>query len=584
MLKIKKYIVLSLWTVTLAASAANTPAQLAIDSKFALHHPVWANSGMVATQEALASQIGVDILAAGGNAVDAAVAIGYALAVTLPRAGNLGGGGFMMIYLAKEQKTIALDYREIAPAQAARDMFLDQDGNADSKLSRFHGLAVGTPGTVMGMEVALNKYGTMTRSQVMQPAIDLATNGIVVTADLASSLKKMAKRLGKWPSSKAIFYKADGSFYQPGERLVQRDLATSLKLIADQGAAGFYAGAVANSISNTVQQAGGVLTTKDLANYRVIERQPVLGNYRGYQVASMPPPSSGGIHLVQMLNMLEQFPINEMGHNSSATIHTMAESMRRAYADRSKYLGDPDFVKVPVAALTNKKYAKDLAAQIQPDKVTLSTDVAPGKLAPYESNETTHYSIIDQYGNAVSNTYTLNFSYGSGLVAAGTGILLNNEMDDFSAKPGTPNAYGLIGGEANAVAPLKRPLSSMTPTIVLKDGAPFLVTGSPGGSRIITTTLQVILNVIDHQMNIAEASAAPRIHHQWLPDYLRIERGISPDTVKLLTQKGHQIKVKQAMGSTQTIMLNQQGYFGASDPRRPSALSKGVMTKALIAK
>ncbi|NRA55902.1 MAG: gamma-glutamyltransferase [Gammaproteobacteria bacterium] len=584
MLKIKKYIVLSLWTVTLAASAANTPAQLAIDSKFALHHPVWANSGMVATQEALASQIGVDILAAGGNAVDAAVAIGYALAVTLPRAGNLGGGGFMMIYLAKEQKTIALDYREIAPAQAARDMFLDQDGNADSKLSRFHGLAVGTPGTVMGMEVALNKYGTMKRSQVMQPAIDLAANGIVVTADLASSLKKMAKRLGKWPSSQAIFYKADGGFYQPGERLVQSDLAASLKLIAAQGAAGFYAGYVANSISNTVQQAGGVLSTKDLANYRVMERQPVIGNYRGYQVASMPPPSSGGIHLVQMLNMLEQFPISEMGHNSSATIHTMAESMRRAYADRSKYLGDPDFVKVPVAALTNKNYAKDLAAQINPNKVTLSTDVAPGKLAPYESNETTHYSIIDQYGNAVSNTYTLNFSYGSGLVAAGTGILLNNEMDDFSAKPGTPNAYGLIGGEANAVAPLKRPLSSMTPTIVLKDGVPFLVTGSPGGSRIITTTLQVILNVIDHQMNIAEASAAPRIHHQWLPDYLRIERGISPDTVKLLTQKGHQIKVKQAMGSTQTIMLNQQGYFGASDPRRPSALSKGVMTKALIAK
>jgi len=581
MLTIKKLLVISLWSASVAVSvsAASNPAQLAIDSKFALHHPVWANSGMVASQEALATQIGVDILAAGGNAVDAAVAIGYALAVTLPRAGNLGGGGFMMIYIADLKKTIALDYREIAPASATKDMFLDQAGNADSQLSRFHGLAVGTPGTVMGMELALSKYGTMKRSQVMQPAIDLAQNGIVVTADLASSLKKMAKRLGKWPSSQAIFYKADGAFYQPGERLVQSDLAASLKLIASQGAKGFYAGSVAKNISESVQQAGGILTTKDLANYKIAEREPVMGTYRGYQVASMPPPSSGGIHLVQMLNMLEQFPISEMGHNSSATIHTMAESMRRAYADRSKYLGDPDFTKVPVAPLTNKDYAKTLAAQINPDKVTLSTNVAPGKLAPYESNETTHYSVIDQFGNAVSNTYTLNFSYGSGMVAAGTGILLNNEMDDFSAKPGVPNAYGLIGGEANAVAPLKRPLSSMTPTIVLKDGAPYLVTGSPGGSRIITTTMQLILNVIDHKMNIAEASAAPRVHHQWLPDYLRIERGISPDTIALLQQKGHQIKTKQAMGSTQTIMLNQQGYFGASDPRRPTALSKGVQLK-----
>jgi gamma-glutamyltranspeptidase/glutathione hydrolase len=574
MLTLKKLVILLLWTAA-GMTSATVQSAPAIDSKMAIHHPVWANSGMVATQEALATQIGVDILAAGGNAVDAGVAIGYALAVTLPRAGNLGGGGFMMIYLAKEQRTIALDYREIAPAQAKRQMFLDQDGNADSQLSRFHGLAVGIPGTVMGLETALTKYGTMTRSQVMKPAINLAKNGIRVSADLANSLQSMRKRLSKWSSSRAIFYKSDGSSYQVGDLLVQSDLAASLEKIAAQGASGFYSGTVAKHISDSVKQAGGVMTIEDLASYRAIERKPVSGQYRGYQIASMPPPSSGGVHLIQMLNMLELYPIEQMGHNSSATIHVMAESMRRAYADRSEYLGDPDFINVPVAALTNKQYAKKLAAQINLKQVTKSSAVSPGNLVPYESNETTHFSVIDRFGNAVSNTYTLNFSYGSGLVADGTGILLNNEMDDFSAKPGTPNAYGLIGGDANAVAPLKRPLSSMTPTIVLKDGQPYLVTGSPGGSRIITTTLQLILNVVDHKMNIAEASAAPRIHHQWLPDYLRVERGISKDTIDLLEQKGHQIKIKQSMGSTQTVMFNQLGYFGASDPRRPSALSKG---------
>jgi len=573
---------ISCMSLTLSAATASTETVAkvklstgAIYNQMAIHHPVWAANGMVASQEALATQIGVDIMKQGGNAIDAAVAVGYALAVTLPRAGNLGGGGFMLVYLADEQRAIAIDYREVAPLTAYPDMFLDDAGNPDSQLSRFHGLAVGVPGTVLGFELALNKYGSMSLAQVMAPAIKLARDGIVVTPDLANSLQATKKRLSQWPSTKTIFYKADGSNYQPGEILKQTDLANTLTAIAKKGSPAFYQGPIAKQISNSVRNAGGMMTMQDLATYEAIERRPVTGDYRGYQVISMPPPSSGGVHIIQMLNMLSQFPIDKMGHNSAATIHVMAESMRRAYADRSLYLGDPDFVNVPVSELTNEQYAKQLVSQINPNKATPSSEVSPGTLLPYESNQTTHYSVVDKFGNAVSNTYTLNFSYGSGLVADGTGVLLNNEMDDFSAKPGTPNAYGLIGGKANAVAAKKRPLSSMTPTIVLKDNKPYLVTGSPGGSRIITTTLQVIMNVIDHNMNIAEASAATRIHHQWLPDMIRIEKGLNVDTINLLENKGHKVEVKAAMGSTQTIMLTEEGIYGASDPRRPSALSLG---------
>ena len=573
---------ISCMSLTLSAATASTETVAkvklstgAIYNQMAIHHPVWAANGMVASQEALATQIGVDIMKQGGNAIDAAVAVGYALAVTLPRAGNLGGGGFMLVYLADEQRAIAIDYREVAPLTAYPDMFLDDAGNPDSQLSRFHGLAVGVPGTVLGFELALNKYGSMSLAQVMAAAIKLARDGIVVTPDLANSLQATKKRLSQWPSTKTIFYKADGSNYQPGEILKQTDLANTLTAIAKKGSPAFYQGPIAKQISNSVRNAGGMMTMQDLATYEAIERRPVTGDYRGYQVISMPPPSSGGVHIIQMLNMLSQFPIDKMGHNSAATIHVMAESMRRAYADRSLYLGDPDFVNVPVSELTNEQYAKQLVSQINPNKATPSSEVSPGTLLPYESNQTTHYSVVDKFGNAVSNTYTLNFSYGSGLVANGTGVLLNNEMDDFSAKPGTPNAYGLIGGKANAVAAKKRPLSSMTPTIVLKDNKPYLVTGSPGGSRIITTTLQVIMNVIDHNMNIAEASAATRIHHQWLPDMIRIEKGLNVDTINLLENKGHKVEVKAAMGSTQTILLTEEGVYGASDPRRPSALSLG---------
>ncbi|PWF64850.1 gamma-glutamyltransferase [Shewanella sp. BC20] len=546
-----------------------------IFSQMATAQPVWAKHGMVASQEALASRTGIEILKQGGNAVDAAVAVAFSLAVTLPRAGNIGGGGFMLVHLAKENKTIAIDYREMAPSKAKKDIFLDENGDAVTKLSREHGLAVGVPGTVMGMSLALEKYGTMTMAQVTAPAIKMAQEGISVTPDLAVSLAGLKRRMSQWPSTAAIFYKADGSDYQVDDILKQPELAHSLQLIAEKGTKGFYEGETAEKLVKAVQEAGGIMTLADLQHYKAVEREPVRGQYRGYEVISMPPPSSGGVHIIEMLNVLQQFPIDQFGHNTAQTIHVMAETMKHAYADRSEYLGDPDFYKVPVKQLTNKDYAQKIASQIALNKTTPSTEIKPGNLAPYESDQTTHFSVVDKWGNAVSNTYTLNFSYGSGLVAKGTGILLNNEMDDFSAKPGTPNGYGLVGGDANAVEGNKRPLSSMSPTIVMKDGKPFLVTGSPGGSRIITTTLQIIMNVIDHGLNIAEASNAARVHHQWLPDELRVESSLNRDTISLLEAKGHKVKVQSAMGSTQSIMVTDQGIFGASDPRHSGSEAVG---------
>ena len=518
-------------------------------------HPVYAENGMVSAQEAVAAQIGLDILKAGGNAVDAGVAVAFALAVTLPRAGNIGGGGFMIVHDAESGETKAIDYREMAPASAERDMYLDAEGNADSELSRFTGLAVGVPGTVAGMQMALENYGSMTLAEVVEPAIALARDGIAVTPGLADSLKGLEDRLKKWPTSESIFYKEDGGFYEPGETFVQADLANTLQRIADEGTDGFYKGETATKIADAVQAAGGRITVEDMANYKPVLRDPVRGTYRGYEIVSMPPPSSGGAHIIQILNVLEDYPISFLGHNTADTIHLMAEAMKRAYADRSEYLGDSDFVDVPLSEITSKAYAEDIRGEISLNAATPSSSIKPGELAPYESNQTTHFSIVDKDGNAVSNTYTINFSYGSGMVADGTGILMNNEMDDFAAKPGVPNAYGLIGGDANAVEGGKRPLSSMSPTIVMKDGEVFLVTGSPGGSRIITTTLQVIMNVIDHGMNIAEASFAPRIHHQWLPDEIRIEEGINLDTVGLLEQRGHKVSAKSVMGSTQSILV-----------------------------
>ena len=557
--------------ITVGAAAQDQ----AILSKRDIVHPVKAANGMVASQEAVATRIGVEILREGGNAVDAAVAIGFALAVTLPRAGNLGGGGFMLVHSAVDNQTVAVDYREMAPQASTRDMFLKEDGKVDKSKARSSRYSAGVPGTVAGLALARERYGSMPLSRLIQPAIDLADNGIVITADLAENLASRKKRLSKNPAAAAIFYKADGSNYKPGEKLRQSDLAQSLRAIAADGPDAFYKGAIARKIVADMQANNGPMTAADLASYQAVVRKPAYGTYRGYEVFSMPPPSSGGVHLIQMLNILETFPIGFLGHNSADTVHLMAETMRLAYTDRSHHLGDPEFWKVPVNGLTSKGYADILRRSIDLDKARPSHSVSPGDPAPFESNETTHFSVMDGAGNVVSNTYTLNFSYGSGIVAPGTGILLNNEMDDFSSKPGVPNAYGLVGGEANAVEPGKRPLSSMTPTIVMKDGAPFLATGSPGGSRIITTVMQIIMNVVDHGLNIAAATHAPRIHHQWLPDEIRVEPGLSADTLDLLSARGHRIKTKNAMGSAQSVMHGKNDFLGASDPRRRGSLTLG---------
>ncbi|MFD2740068.1 gamma-glutamyltransferase [Sulfitobacter aestuarii] len=559
------------------APVAGFAQEAAIYSGMDRIHPAWAENGMVVAQEEVAAEIGRDILAAGGNAFDAGVAVAFALAVTLPRAGNLGGGGFMIVHDAESGETKAIDYREMAPMSADRDMFLDEAGEADSEKSRFTGLATGVPGTVAGMQMVLDQYGTMTLAEVLEPAIGLARDGIDVTADLADSLKGLEGRLKKWPASEAIFYKEGGEFYEPGDRLVQADLAATLQRIADQGPQGFYTGDTAQKIVDAVGASGGRITMEDMAGYKAISRDTVSGTYRGYEIVSMPPPSSGGIHIVQILNTLEEYPIGFLGHNSAETIHLMAEAMKRAYADRSEYLGDPEFYDVPQAQLVSKDYAADIRKGISRARATPSDQIKPADLAPYESDQTTHFSIVDKAGNAVSNTYTINFSYGSGMVADGTGVLMNNEMDDFAAKPGVMNAYGLIGGDANAVEPGKRPLSSMSPTIVKKDGEFFMVTGSPGGSRIITTVIQMIMNVVDHGMNIAEATVAPRIHHQWLPEVLRVEEGLSPDTIMALEAKGHVVETMATMGSAQSIMVDDENglLLGGADTRQTSSAARG---------
>ncbi|GME44889.1 gamma-glutamyltransferase [Pantoea sp. QMID2] len=565
------------FTVVAGANAAPVqapPVSYGVDSD--TFHPVKAQHGMVASVDALATQVGVEILRQGGNAVDAAVAVGFALAVTHPQAGNLGGGGFMLLRTASGRAT-AIDFREMAPGHASRDMFLDKQGNADSKLSLTSHLASGTPGTVAGLALAAKKYGTLPLSTLLAPAIKLARDGIPVNDALADDLKTYGKEvLITHPNSKAIFYKPDGTPWQKGDRLVQKNLAHSLQLIARQGPDAFYKGEIADEIAGEMAQHGGLISKADLAAYRAVERQPISGTYRGYEVFSMPPPSSGGIHIVQILNILENFDLAKMGFGSADAMQVMAEAEKYAYADRSEYLGDPDFVKVPWQALTSKAYAKTLAQQIDVAKARPSSEIKPGKLEPYESNQTTHFSVVDKQGNAVAVTYTLNTYFGSGIVAGKSGILMNNEMDDFSAKPGTPNVYGLVGGEANAVQPAKRPLSSMSPTIVAKGGKTWLVTGSPGGSRIITTVLQMVVNSIDFGMNVAEATNAPRFHHQWLPDQLRVEKGFSPDTLRLLEAKGQHVKVLPAMGSTQSIMIGPDGMlYGASDPRSIDDLSAG---------
>ena len=549
------------------AQTSTTPAQ-AIIRYDSIHHPVVAQKGMVVSQRQIASDIGRQILAQGGNAVDAGVAVGYALAVLLPRAGNIGGGGFMLIHLAESQKTIAIDYRERAPAAAHQDLFLDSKGDVDPQLERFSHLAVGVPGTVAGLSHALEKYGTLPLAQVMAPAIELAERGFVMDYDTASAIALRVDHLKRHPATANKLFKA-GAPYEPGDVFKQPILAKTLKTISDLGPKGFYEGKVANQLIAEMQANQGIMTHADLKAYQPTERPVLKSTYRSYDVVSMPPPSSGGVHLLQMLNVLEHFDLKQMGIGSAESLHVLAETMKLAYADRSQHLGDPDYHDVPVDWLLSKTYAKTLASRIKAQRATPSEDIAPGSPDDYESDETTHFSVIDNDGNVVANTYTLNFSFGTGITVAG--FILNNEMADFTAKPGVPDAFGLMGSAANAIKPGKRPLSSMTPTIVFKDNQPFLITGSPGGSRIITAVLQQVVNVLEHEVNLATATHLPRIHHQWYPDTLFYEAGTSVDTLHLLRQWGHTVEQSGTMGSLQSILWDGQQYLGADDPRRPGA-------------
>lgn len=537
---------------------------------------VAARHAMVVSQETRASKIGLKVLERGGNAVDAAVAVGFAMAVTYPRAGNIGGGGFMLIHLAKENKQTAIDYRETAPAATTRTTYLDAKGDADPKKSRDLGTAVGVPGTVAGLAFAHQKYGSgkFRFADLIAPAIVMARDGIPVEDDNADALPYAREKFARWPASQKIFMRRDGNVLQPGDRFVQSDLARTLDLIARRGPRGFYEGRVAEQIAAAVQKAGGLMTAEDLKNYKPIEREVVRGTYHGYDIVSMPPPSAGGILLIQMLNILEAYQLKA---NDPASLHLMIEAMKLAYADRAQFLGDPAVTIAPITGLMSKRYAEERRALINPDKATPPNEIRPGNPLPHEGSNTTHYSVMDRFGNVVSNTYTLNDSYGNGLVAEGTGVLLNNELDDFAAKPEAPNAFGLIGlNEANAPGPNKRPLSSMTPTIVFKDGKPFIVTGSPGGSRIITVVLQVLVNVIDHKMTIADAVRTPRVHHQWMPDQVIIERGMPNSIVQALEARGHKPTLRPLLTSANSIMIAPNGMrLGAADSRTRGALAAG---------
>lgn len=538
-------------------------------------HPVISRHGMVASQEALASQVGRDILRRGGNAVDAAVATAFALSVTLPRAGGLGGGGFMLLWLNDKKQALAIDYRETAPKAAHKDMFLKPNGEVDLKLLIDSPLSAGVPGTVAGMTYALKHYGTMSLKEVMQPAIELAQKGFPMTPGLARALQINKKRLARTQAGLQVFYKKEGKEYHIGDRFRQLDLAKSLRRIARSHGRDFYHGRTAKRIVNYMRAHHGIITLDDLKNYRVKITKPIQQKFKGYTIYAMPPPSSGGVSLLQILNILEPLNLYQSGLNSAKTIHLMTEAMNLVYRDRNHYLGDPAFVDIPLKRLLSKAYATKLRNQINRQKHTPAADIAP----PYtdnESKQTTHFSIIDAKGNMVANTYTLNYSYGSGLVVPGTGILLNNEMDDFTAKPGIANSFGLVQGKANQIEPNKRPLSSMAPILILDPtGHPWLASGTPGGSRIITTMTQIILNLIVYHLNIATATAMPRMHSQLWPDTLFLEQGLSIDTIRLLEKMGHTIAKVPAMGSVQSVHQFKHHFSGYSDPRRIGALAVG---------
>ncbi|PKH18790.1 gamma-glutamyltransferase [Pseudomonas fluorescens] len=545
--------------------------------------PVAGENGMVVTAQHLATQVGVDVLKAGGNAVDAAVAVGYALAVVYPAAGNLGGGGFMTVQLADGRKTF-LDFREKAPLAATANMYLDKDGNVIEGLSTKGHLAVAVPGTVSGMELALNTYGTLKRAQVIAPAIKLAERGFVLEQGDIDLLHTATGEFEKDQDMRAIFLH-NGQPLEVGQTLIQKDLARTLREVSAKGSDGFYKGWVAKALVDSSQAGKGLITQADLDKYKPRELAPIECDYRGYHVVSAPPPSSGGVVICQIMNILEGYPMADLGYHSAQGLHYQIEAMRHAYVDRNSYLGDPDFVKNPIAHLLDKNYAAKLRDAIEPHKAGDSQAIKPG-VSPHEGNNTTHYSIVDTWGNAVSVTYTLNDWFGAGVMASKTGVILNDEMDDFTAKVGVPNMYGLVQGEANAIAPGKTPLSSMSPTIVTRDGKVVMVAGTPGGSRIITATLLTLLNVIDYKMNIQEAVDAPRFHQQWMPQATNLETfAVSPDTRKILESWGHTFAGPQDANHVAAILVGAPAldakpvgnnrFYGANDPRRNTGLSLG---------
>jgi len=558
---------------------------------------VEAKNGMVVTSQHLASKVGVDILKMGGNAIDAAVAVGYAQAVVNPCCGNIGGGGFMTIHLADGRNTF-INFREKAPSAATANMYLDASGNVIKNASLLGYLAVGVPGTVLGLDTALRKYGKLTRGQVMKPAIKLALEGFILNRGDTDILDTTVQQFRNDPQAARLFLRRDGSPLQPGDRLVQKDLAKTLQSIAQYGPQAFYKGRIPEAIEQAAKKSGGIIAAADFADYTITETKPLSCNYRGYVFLSAPPPSSGGTTMCQILNTLEGYDLKAMGFNSAATVHVMAEAMRHAFMDRNTFLGDPEFVNNPLDQLLSKTYAAAIREKIRDDKATPSTEVMPG-MEPHEKAETTHYSIVDKDGNAVSTTYTINGRFGAVVIAPGTGFFLNDEMDDFTIKAGTKNLYGLVQGVNNAIAPRKRPLSSMAPSLVTKDGKTFMVIGSPGGSRIITITLETALNVIDHGMAVQEAVDAPRIHQQWLPDEVFYEtRGLSADTLKILKDMGYRMTEQTPWGATELIVIGVPGaagvvstssgndgavsgkvrpgfIYGANDVRRPSGAAVG---------
>jgi gamma-glutamyltranspeptidase / glutathione hydrolase len=576
-MKIKKT-VSALLCIALLVSLTATPSQLtsSISTQAASRPPVRGKYGMVSSVSEIASQVGVDVLKRGGNAVDAAVAVGLALAVVWPSAGNLGGGGFMVIRQANGKAT-AIDYREMAPAAAHRNVYLDDKGEYVDESSTYGHAAAGVPGTVAGLSYALEKYGTMKWAQVAEPARRLAAEGFPVWHQLERSLKGASKQLSRCPETKRIFLR-DGKPYETGEIFKQPELAAVFGRMIKRGPREFYEGKTAQLIEESMRRAadGGKaqgkvwMTVEDLKNYKAVEREPLRGVYRGHEIITMPPPSSGGVAMIEMLNILERYDLKLMGAGSSQAIHVMVEAMRRAFADRAQFLGDPDYVKVPVPGLISRKYADKLAATIDPERASTSQEIRSGDPLPYESEETTHFTVVDKDGNIATNTYTINDSFGNKITVEGAGFLLNNEMDDFAPKPGAPNAYGLIQGEANAVAARKRPLSSMTPTIVLKDGKFLFAVGSPGGPTIINTVTQVIVNIIDHGMNIQQAIDWPRVHHQWMPDQIVYEPyGLVPDVMNRLKSMGHQFGNPRYMGDAEGVMIEDKTdvRLGGSDPR-----------------